>query len=189
MNMGQLALRHLRYIVAAELAGAWQAYGGLGAMLTHLAHISKLPVVRNAETSYRFEGAQSQRRSGLARGRGNLDAIRAELLKMDRERASQCVSDQSAEFRERKRALDRSREKKPPRATRSARGGRRRSFSRTRPSSRKEASRRSGRRKKPAQTRLGRDFASEKKQDVKTERKFVRIFLPFIFIASRLRWK
>ena len=38
LNAGQLALRCLRYIIAAEVAGVWQKPGGVGAAIMHLSH-------------------------------------------------------------------------------------------------------------------------------------------------------
>ena len=55
LNTGQLALAYLRYIIAGELAGAWNKFGGLGALSTNLASILELSVIRNMETARRFE--------------------------------------------------------------------------------------------------------------------------------------
>ena len=159
MNAGQLALSYLRYIIAGEAAGAWEAYVGLGATLARLAHILKLSVAQNMEIAYRFERAQSLRWSQLARERGNLDTIREELAKVCRGRIQQRTSDQVAEFRGRKRAQELSRR---PRGTR---GGRNRAYSRPRQSSRKYAPRRGGERRYPAPAGSGPATQRDKARD------------------------
>ena len=43
LKTSQLGLHYSRHIVAGESAGAWGNLGGLGAMLTNLAHPLELP--------------------------------------------------------------------------------------------------------------------------------------------------
>ena len=62
LDIGRLALAHLRYIIAGELAGARAKSGGLGALLTNLASAIELSVIQNMETASRFE--RSPPRSG-----------------------------------------------------------------------------------------------------------------------------
>ena len=71
-------------------------------MLSHLAHLQKLAMTQNMETSYRFERAQSTKWSQLARNRGDPEAIKADLRTLNRESLAQRASDQLAEFNERK---------------------------------------------------------------------------------------
>ena len=103
LNTGQLALAYLRYIIAGELSGAWTKFGGLGAMLTNLASILELSVLRNMETACRFERTQSAAWSHLARERGSLLTIKEELVKVNRDRLHQVANDQVSEFTERQK--------------------------------------------------------------------------------------
>ena len=66
------------------MAGAWEAFGGMGAMLSHLAHLQKLAMAQNAETSPRFERAQSAEWSQLAGSRGDPEAIKNDLRILNR---------------------------------------------------------------------------------------------------------
>ena len=113
MNSSQLSLAYLRYIVAGEVAGAWDAFGGMGAMLSHLAHLHKLSATQNMETSFRFERAQSAKWSQLARNRGGPEAIKADLRILYRESLAQCASDQLAEFNERKKGYEQEKQSEP----------------------------------------------------------------------------
>ena len=101
-------------------------------MLTHLAHIPKLSAAQNMETACRFERAQSSKWPRLARDRGSRNLIREELIKLNRERLNQRVSDQLAECAERKKALGQYRGRKPSRAAPPKRGWKKRPPSRNR---------------------------------------------------------
>ena len=105
-NCPQLALSYLRYIIAGEAAGAWKAFGGMGAMLSHLAHLQKVAMTQNAETSFRFERAQSAKSSQLARNRGGPTAFKNDLRIFNRESLAQCASDQLAESTEREKSYE-----------------------------------------------------------------------------------
>ena len=124
MNSPQLSLAYLRYIIAGEVAGAWDAFGGMGAMLSHLAHLHKLSVTQNMETSFRFERAQSTKWSQLARNRGDPEVIKSELRTLNRESLAQCASDQLAEFTERRKGYDQKKQTKAA-APAYGKGGRR----------------------------------------------------------------
>ena len=50
LNAAQPALHYPRYIIAVEVAGAWQRLGGMGAALTRLAHTMELSITQNVET-------------------------------------------------------------------------------------------------------------------------------------------
>ena len=43
-DTGQLALHYLRYVIAVKVAGAWDRFGGMGEMITNLAHMMELSV-------------------------------------------------------------------------------------------------------------------------------------------------
>ena len=102
-NTGQLALAYLRYIIAGELAGAWNKFGVLGALLKNLASIMELSVPQNMETACRFEEAQSAAWSRPARERGSLQIIKDELVMMNRDRLHQVANDQIPEFADRQK--------------------------------------------------------------------------------------
>ena len=103
LNTGQLALAYLRYIVAGELAGYWAEFGGLGAILTHLASTIELSITKNVKTASRFERARSAAWSHLARARGSLQTIKDELVKINRDRLHQCANDQILGFTDRQK--------------------------------------------------------------------------------------
>ena len=100
MNSQQLTLPYLRYIIAGEVAGAWEASGGMGAMLSHLVHLQKVAMTQNVGTSFRFERARSAKWSQLTRNRGGPEAIKTDLRTLNRERLARCVIDQLTEFAE-----------------------------------------------------------------------------------------
>ena len=56
-TQGLLALHHLCFIIAGEVANAWATSGSLGPILTSLARIMGVSVARNAETDYTYEKA------------------------------------------------------------------------------------------------------------------------------------
>ena len=57
VNTGVLALACARYIVAGEIARAWEHFGGFGALLANLAHLVELSIGRNMGTASLFERA------------------------------------------------------------------------------------------------------------------------------------
>ena len=98
LNTGQLDLAYLRYIITGELAGAWNKFGGLGALLANLASTIELAVIRDVETACLFERTQGAAWPRLARERGRLQTAEEELVKINRDRLHQCVNDQILEF-------------------------------------------------------------------------------------------
>ena len=52
-NSGQVALAHLQYIVAGEIAGSLEKSCGSGALLTNLAHLLEPSVILNIEKARR----------------------------------------------------------------------------------------------------------------------------------------
>ena len=116
------------------MAGAWEAFGGMGAMLSRLAHLQKLAMTQNVETSFRFERGQGAKWSQLARNRGDPEDIKTDLRALNRERLAQWASDQLAEFAERKEGYEQKKQSRPAFPA-SGKGGRRnRSRSRRRDS-------------------------------------------------------
>ena len=89
MTTGQLTLSYLRYVVPGEIAGAWELFGGFGALLTNLAHLMELSIARNLEAASRLERAQSSARAHAAREGGNLQRVKDELIKINRDRLRQ----------------------------------------------------------------------------------------------------
>ena len=70
-------------------------------------------MAQNAETSFRFERAQSAKWSQLARNRGDPEAIKTDLRTLNRERLAQCAGDQLAEFADRKKGYEQRRQSEP----------------------------------------------------------------------------
>ena len=103
---GQLALAHLRYIMAGEFAVAWTEFGALGAMIATLARLLAPSVAQNMEADCRSERAQITEWARVDLGLGNPQLIRDERVKVTRERLAQCVGDQLTEFAFRGEAAD-----------------------------------------------------------------------------------
>ena len=76
----------MRYIVAGEIDLAPKKFGGLAAFLTKLLTLLELAVIQNMEAASRFERAQSAARSRLARERGSLEAVKEEVVRLNRDR-------------------------------------------------------------------------------------------------------
>ena len=104
LNTGQLALADWRYIVAGEIGGAWEQFGGFEALLTNFATLMELSVIQKMRTASRFERAQSAARSRLSRERGSLQVVTEGLVAINRGRLRQCVNDQMSEFTDRRKA-------------------------------------------------------------------------------------
>ena len=98
LGAGQLALAFLRYSIAAEIAGAWAKFGGLGAPLTNLATTFELSAIHNAGAASRFERAQGAAWSHLVRERESIQTIEEELVEINGGRLRRCVNDQISEF-------------------------------------------------------------------------------------------
>ena len=60
LNTGQLARHYPRFIVAGEVAGSSDKFGGMGAMVTHPAHIWKLtPGAKNCNMQHGLPSVES----------------------------------------------------------------------------------------------------------------------------------
>ena len=90
--------------------------------MSHLAHLHKLAMTQNAETSFRFERAQSAKWSQLARNRGDPEAIKNDLRALNRESLAQCASDQLTESNERKKGYGQKKQSKAATSAYSKRG-------------------------------------------------------------------
>ena len=66
---GHLGLAHLQYIAAWNTDGAWNNFGGLGAMITNLVHLSGPSIFQNMDTASRFGRARGAARVHVARDR------------------------------------------------------------------------------------------------------------------------
>ena len=98
LNTGQLGLAPFRHIIAGEMAGAWTISGSPGAMLTNMAHLPGLSVVRNMGTASRSEPAQSIAWTHLVRDCGNLRLSGDELIQVYRGRLRRCIANQVTEY-------------------------------------------------------------------------------------------
>ena len=103
-------------------------------MLSHLAHLQKLAMALNAETSSRFERAQSSIWSQLARNRGDPEDIKNGRRALNRESLAQCASYQLTEFAERKKGYEQKKQSRPSSPAHGKGGKRNRSRSRRRDS-------------------------------------------------------
>ena len=74
-------------------------FGGLVATLPNLARLAKLGIAQNMVTAPRYGTAQDAAWSHPARERGNMDAIRAEPRKFNRDRLRQCAQGKQGAFR------------------------------------------------------------------------------------------
>ena len=71
-----------------------------------LAHLPGHSAAQNVETACRFGRAQITEWAHPARVRGNLQPVRDDRIKANRERPAQCANDQLAEFAGRDKAKD-----------------------------------------------------------------------------------
>ena len=90
---GQLALHYLRLIVARDVSGTRARFGGVGAVLTSLAHVMKLSSTRNLETARRYGKLQHEARALLAREPGHVAASKGEPARVDRGAMLRCIRD------------------------------------------------------------------------------------------------
>ena len=71
----------------------------MGAVLTHMARLADLSIAQNMETACGCEGVQHASRAHIAREKGDLDVIRAELAQINSERLRLCAQDQVSKLR------------------------------------------------------------------------------------------
>ena len=55
LAIGQYALYRLRFILAGDLAGAWEEFGGLPAQINHLANVIELPIADHAGIAVTYD--------------------------------------------------------------------------------------------------------------------------------------
>ena len=80
--MGQFASRFL--LIAGEVAGDRGNFEALGAMLANAARVLERVIVQSMELVSRYDQIQNAIWSHPARERGNVDAMRDELIKFNR---------------------------------------------------------------------------------------------------------
>ena len=85
------------FLIAGEEAGAWAKFGFLGMLLTNLAELMELSVVRNVGTAPHFEKKRRAVWPHSARGCGNADPVSEELVELNREELPQCIRDEQSE--------------------------------------------------------------------------------------------
>ena len=93
------AIPPLQFRGGGGVADASKNCGGIGAALPNLARLAKLGIAQNVERAPRYETAQDVAWSQPARERGNMDAIRAEPRKFNRDRLRQCAQGKKGAFR------------------------------------------------------------------------------------------
>ena len=107
-SLAQLALAHLRAIVAGEVAGAWEKFGGLGAQLNNMAEVMETALKTNQETAARLITEQNQEWQQLARDRHDINQIAEQLKQPNQLILSRVIEDQKKDF------LNRAEKGKPP---------------------------------------------------------------------------
>ena len=100
-NAGHLASQYLRYVMAGRLAGAWGRFGGMGSMLTNLAHMVEFSVAQNMEIACRYGNLQHATWARRARKRGAVEASKGCPLRINRGEMLQCANDRQAEYDDR----------------------------------------------------------------------------------------
>ena len=101
LRVDHMALAMIRMIVAGEIAGAWQKYGGLSLQLQNLAAILEISVKRNQEVAWKFASEQFRELQMLARDRHDPRLIKGHLTTPDPAILARVVEDQNNEYKER----------------------------------------------------------------------------------------
>ena len=96
--MAQLMLAHLRAIVAGEVAGASEKFGGLGAQLNNMAEVLEIALKTNQETAARLITEQNQEWQQLARDRHDINQIAEQLKQPNQLILSRVIEDQKKDF-------------------------------------------------------------------------------------------
>ena len=154
-------------------------------------------MAQNAETSFRFERAQSTKWPQLARNRGDPEAIKTDIRTLNRERPARCAGDQLTGFAERKKGYEQKKQSRPACPDRGKGGRRNRSRSRRRDSKdhygraqrpdRVGTYRRPERRKKEKERKNTRTKKRTKKRKLASEPNVLLLFSPSLAILSLLR--
>ena len=97
-SLAQLMLAHLRAIVAGEIAGAWEKFGGLGAQLNNMAEVLETALKTNQETAARLITEQNQEWQQLARDRHDINQIAEQLKQPNQLILSRVIEDQKKDF-------------------------------------------------------------------------------------------
>ena len=97
-NAAQAVLYRLRIIIAGDIAGAWEKFGGLGAQLGLLAYPLEACVENNAEVTHRLAEEDLCRLAHMARSRADPQEVLSALREPDRGLRSRVIEDQRRAF-------------------------------------------------------------------------------------------
>ena len=97
-SLPQLMLAQMRAIVAGEVAGAWEQFGGLGAQMTNMAEAMEVGLKTNQETDAKLIYEQYQEWKQLARNRHDIKQIAEQLRQPDQLVVSRVIEDQKKDF-------------------------------------------------------------------------------------------
>ena len=97
-SLARLTLAHLRAIVAGEVAGAYEKFGGLGAQLNNMAEGMEIALKTNQETAARLIYEQNQEWQQLARDRHDIKQIAEQLKQPNQLIISRVIEDQKKDF-------------------------------------------------------------------------------------------
>ena len=94
-----MALSMIRMIVAGEIAGAWENFGGLSLQLQDLTAILEISVKRNQEVAWKFASEQFRELQMLARDRHDPRLIKGHLMAPDPAILARAAEGQNKEYK------------------------------------------------------------------------------------------
>ena len=97
-SLPQLMLVQMRAIVAGEVAGDWEKFGGLGAQMTNMAEVMEVALKKNQEIAAKLLYEQNREWQQLARGRRDINQIGVQLRQPNQLILSRVIGDQMKEF-------------------------------------------------------------------------------------------
>ena len=95
MRTDHLALALVRKIIACEVAGAWDRFGGSGLQLQNVAAVMEISVRTNQGVASKLRAEQSRELQLLARGRHDPKPIKNHLLQPDPASLTRVIEDQN----------------------------------------------------------------------------------------------
>ena len=97
-SLPQLVSAQMGAMVAGEVAGTWEKFGGLGAQMPNLAEVMEVALKTNQETAAKLIYEQNQEWQQLARGRRDINQIAVQLRQPNQLILPRAIEDQKKEF-------------------------------------------------------------------------------------------
>ena len=101
MRADHLVLAMVRFIMAGEVAGAWDKFGGFSLQIQNLLAITEISIKHNQEVAWKFLNEQLRELQMLARDRHDVKLITDHLHSPDQALLARVIDDQNKEYKER----------------------------------------------------------------------------------------